>query len=92
MRQLLFIMFLLPMAAVAQERSRPEREAPNELTMQVIMSQRPERFTEEQWAKMMLDPVNIGLYPIRITQAMLDTIDARQLDRRYQYVMVHSIR
>lgn len=36
---------------------------------------------------MVLSPVHASLYPIRITQAMLDTMDARQLDLRYQYVM-----
>ncbi len=90
MRQLLYILFLLPMATLAQEQSRPEREPPNALTLQVTMSQRPDRLTEEQWAKMMLDPVNISLYPIRITQALLDTIDASQLDSRYKYVMVRD--
>lgn len=62
--------------------------APNALTMQVIMAQRPASIPEAQWRKMMLDPVNASLYPIRITQAMLDTIDARQLDLRYRYMMV----
>ena len=37
---------------------------------------------------MMLKPVNYSLYPIRITQAMLDTIDATHLDRRYQCIMI----
>ncbi len=87
MRLPILAFLLLPFAALAQERSTPEREPPNALTMQVIMAQRPERFTDEQWAKMMLDPVNISLYPIRITQAMLDTLDATLLDMRYQYVM-----
>jgi hypothetical protein len=29
-----------------------------------------------------------SLIPIRITQAMLDTIDGKLLDLRYQYVLV----
>ncbi len=62
--------------------------APNALTMQVIMAQRPASIPEIQWRKLMLDPVNASLYPIRITQAMLDTIDATQLDLRYRYMMV----
>jgi len=56
--------------------------------MQVIMAQKPAGITEDQWRKMMLEPVNATLYPIRITQAMLDTLDATQLDLRYRYVMV----
>ncbi|MBP9160851.1 MAG: hypothetical protein WAT61_04145 [Flavobacteriales bacterium] len=63
-------------------------DAPNALTMQVIMAQKPAGITEDQWRKMMLEPVNATLYPIRITQAMLDTLDATQLDLRYRYVMV----
>ncbi len=62
-------------------------DAPNALTMQVIMAQKPSGIAEEQWRKMMLDPVNASLYPIRLTQAMLDTLDASKLDIRYQYIM-----
>ncbi len=61
---------------------------PNALTMQVLMSQRPASIPEEQWRKMMLDPVNASLYPIRITQAMLDTLDGSKLDPRYRYELV----
>ena len=41
-----------------------------------------------EWLKMMLEPVNATLYPIRLTQAMLDTLDATKLDPRYRYEMV----
>jgi len=34
------------------------------------------------------NPVNATLYPLRITQAMLDTLDAEKLDLRYRYVLV----
>ena len=63
-------------------------EAPNALTMQVIMAQKHTGISDEQWRKMMLEPVNASLYPIRITQAMLDTLDATQLDMRYRYERV----
>jgi hypothetical protein len=54
----------------------------------VVMAQRPASISEEKWRAMMLNPVGASLIPIRITQAMLDTIDGRQLDLRYQYVLV----
>ena len=63
-------------------------EAPNALTMQVIMAQKHTGISDEQWRKMMLEPVNASLYPIRLSQGMLDTIDATQLDMRYRYEMV----
>ena len=47
---------------------------------------------EADWLRMMEKPVNRTLYPLRITQAMLDTLDATKLDLRYQYVMVKEIR
>ena len=62
--------------------------APNALTMQVIMAQKHTGISDEQWLKMMLEPVNATLYPIRLTQAMLDTLDATQLDARYRYELV----
>lgn len=37
---------------------------------------------------MMQEPVNWSLYPLRITPAMLDTLDARQLDVRFRYQMM----
>ena len=61
---------------------------PNALTMQVIMAQKHTGVSDAQWRKMMLEPVNATLYPIRLTQAMLDTLDATQLDIRYRYEMV----
>ena len=65
-------------------------EVPNALTMQVIMAQRPAQIAPSQWKEIMLKPVNYSLYPIKITQGLLDTIDATQLDMRYQYIMVQE--
>ena len=73
---------------ILSKKDRVNSQPPNALTIQVIMSQRPASMPEAQWRKMMLDPVNASLYPIRITQGMLDTIDAAQLDLRYRYMMV----
>ena len=84
-RAIVLFLLLAPMLALAQQ---PASQPPNALTMHLIMAQRPPDIPAEQWQAMMLKPVNYALYPIRITQALLDTIDATQLDRRYQYVMV----
>jgi len=43
---------------------------------------------EADWLRLMEKPENATLYPLRITQAMLDTLDARELDLRYRYVLV----
>ena len=84
-RAILFALLFAPAFALAQQ---PASKPPNALTMQLIMAQRPAHIPAEEWQAMMLKPVNYSLYPIRVTQAMLDTIDATQLDRRYQYIMV----
>ena len=68
--------------------SKKDPVKPNALTMQVIMAQKHTGISDEQWRKIMLGPVNATLYPIRLTQAMLDTLDATQLDPRYRYEMV----
>ncbi|MBK6894732.1 MAG: hypothetical protein IPH00_16780 [Flavobacteriales bacterium] len=52
------------------------------------MAQKHTGISDEQWLKMMLEPVNATLYPIRLTQAMLDTLDATKLDARYRYELV----
>ncbi len=56
--------------------------------MQVVMAQKHTGISDEQWRKIMLDPVNASLYPIRITQAMLDTLDGSKLDPQYRYELV----
>ncbi|MCI1751979.1 MAG: hypothetical protein LKM36_03640 [Flavobacteriales bacterium] len=93
----LFVGLLAPALAFCQSPSTINEEKPitpvfsplpNALTMQVVMAQRPASISEEKWRAMMLNPVGASLIPIRITQAMLDTIDGKLLDLRYQYVLV----
>ena len=93
-KRVLFLLFLaVPVFARAQEpATAPAWPAPNALTMQLLLQQRPADIPAEQWQRMVLSPVHASLYPIRISQAMLDTIDARQLDLRYQYLMEGSAR
>ncbi|MCB0767979.1 MAG: hypothetical protein KDB95_12290 [Flavobacteriales bacterium] len=57
----------------------------NPTTLAVVLANKPERFTQEEWLHMMEKPVHRSLYPLFVTQAMLDTLDATQLDRRFQY-------
>lgn len=56
--------------------------------MAVLLANRPAHIEQAKWLAMMTQPVNRSLYPLRITQAMLDTLDATQLDERFQYIMV----
>jgi hypothetical protein len=87
MRALLILLFLLPVMAFAQGPVPQEPAAPNATMLALLKAQRPPGIEEEQWLKMMQDPVNRSHYPIRLTQAMLDTLDARELDERFQYVL-----
>ena len=78
-----------PVNPVILSKKDPVRShPPNALTMQVIMEQKHTGISDAQWRRMMLDPVNASLYPIRLTQAMLDTLDATKLDMRYRYELV----
>ena len=60
----------------------------NPTTLAVVLANKPERFTQEEWLRMLEKPVNRSLYPLFLTQAMLDTLDAKKLDLRFQYQMV----
>lgn len=59
----------------------------NPTTLAVILANKPERFTEVEWLRMLENPAARSVYPLKVTQAMLDTLDATQLDRRFQYQM-----
>jgi len=73
------------------EQTPPPATAPfNAPTLAVLLANRPAHLEQAKWLEMMAQPVNRSLHPLRITQAMLDTLDAAQFDRRYQYVMVHE--
>jgi hypothetical protein len=61
---------------------------PNATTRAVLLINRPAHLAEEQWLHMMQAPVNQSLYPLRVTQAMLDTLDPTALDPRFRYVLV----
>jgi len=94
LRSLLLVALLAPLVGLAQDPAkRPKslaEEPPNALTMQVLMAQRPKGITEAQWKEMVLDPTTAVLFPIRVTRAMLDTLDGRELDLRWQYVFVRE--
>jgi hypothetical protein len=54
----------------------------------VLHANRPKGMTEAEWLKMMQEPVNRALFPLRVTQGMLDTLDGRKLDLRFRYVLI----
>lgn len=88
-RFILFALVLFPAVAMAQSpASKPEDKPPNPPTLAVLLANRPARFTEAEWLRMMEKSVNRSLYPLRVTQAMLDTLDARALDPRFRYELV----
>lgn len=87
-RHTLCLALLLPLLAPAQQPTPVVYNAP---TLAVILANKPERFTEAEWLRMLENPVNRSLYPLQVTQAMLDTLDATELDRRFQYQMVKEL-
>jgi hypothetical protein len=87
MRILLLTLLLVPVVMLAQEVAPKGLPPVNEYTLRLLMAQRPAEVAPEQWRLVVGNPANATLFPIRLTQAMLDTLDARELDPRYQYVM-----
>lgn len=78
-----------------RERERelgPGVEGMNAPTRAVLLANCPKAMAEADWLRLMAKPVNRSLYPLRITQAMLDTLDVKELDPRYQYVLVREQR
>jgi hypothetical protein len=55
--------------------------------MAVLRANCPKVKPEMDWLKLMEQPVNQSLYPLRLSQAMLDTLNATQLDLRFRYVL-----
>ena|SRR5690606_3466119 len=93
-RKLISLLALVPVMALAQapapspREKGPGDEGFNAETHAVLLANCPTSMPEADWLKLMAQPVNTSLYPLRITQAMLDTLDATKLDLRYQYILV----
>lgn len=83
----LLVLLALPMLALGQSPvAKPD--SLNAPTLAVLLANRPAHIDEAKWLEMMEEPVHRSLYPLRITQATLDTLDGRLLDLRSQYIMV----
>lgn len=65
-------------------------DPPSTETKAVLLANCPKGMAQADWLKWMEKPVNQSLYPLRITQAMLDTIDAGSLDLRFRYVLMRD--
>ncbi len=96
---LVLLMFACGAAGMAQmPRASPSPwekgrrvEGFNATTRAVLLANRPKDMPEVDWLKLMANPVNAPLYPLRITQTMLDTLDATQLDLRYRYMLLREL-
>jgi len=87
-RSVLCFMVLLPLFTMAQNPdSKPPLVPFNEPTLAVLLANRPTHIVQEQWLRMMDEPVNRTLYPLRVTEAMLDSLDRSSLDRRFTYII-----
>ena len=87
-RYLLGLVMVLPLLVLAQAPSAPF----NPPTLAVLEVNRPAHIEKATWLAMMQDPVHRSLYPLRVTQAMLDTLDGRLLDNRFRYELVREVR
>ncbi|QQR87372.1 MAG: hypothetical protein IPJ76_03870 [Flavobacteriales bacterium] len=91
MRRIFISAAWLLTAAVAQAQA-PEAKPPcNATTLAVLKANRPATPSEEQWLRMMERQANHSLFPLRIAQAMSDTLDMRELDMRFQYATVAEV-
>ena len=94
-RYLAFMLAFVPVLVWAQappDSPSPSEKGPgdeglNAPTRAVLLANCPKDMAAADWLRMMEKPVNRSLYPIRLTQGMLDTLDAATLDIRYQYIM-----
>ena len=87
-RAFLLLLALVPLFALAQQPQQPSATPPfNAPTLAVLLANRPAHIEQATWLAMMEKPVNRSLYPLRITQATLDTLGATLLDRRFNYIM-----
>ena len=92
-RSIFLLVLLLPVFALAQQPTTAIAPAqPNAPTLAVLLANRPPHITQEQWLRMMQEPVNRTLYPLRVTKDESGKQDGKQLDIRYQYVMVREMR
>jgi len=86
------LLFLLLLAVPCLSRAQTAAQEPgvaafNAPTLAVLLANRPAHIEQAKWLEMMEQPVNRSLYPLRITQAALDTLDGSALDRRFNYIM-----
>jgi len=88
MMRYLFILTATLFASALMAQSPKEPLKP--LTLQLLMAQRPPTISVHDWQKVIANPASATLYPIQLSQAMLDTLDATALDIRWQYVMVEE--
>lgn len=63
----------------------------NATTLAVLRANCPKGMAMADWLKLMANPVNAVIYPLHITQEMLDTLDGRKMDLRYRYVLVKTV-
>ncbi|MFN3874909.1 MAG: hypothetical protein ACK4L7_03230 [Flavobacteriales bacterium] len=78
-----------PLSASAERKQHPD--SLNATTLAVLRANQPKGMSWEEWLHNMQEPANHHLYPLRITTAMLDTLDGREMDLRFRYMMVKEL-
>lgn len=94
---LIFLLGLLPLGAMAQAPAQEldpsssiaqDGEGVNATTLAVLRANCPKDMAEAEWLKLMEIPANRVAFPLRITPGMLDTLDGREMDLRFQYLFI----
>jgi len=97
-RTLVLLLALLPIWVLAQ--APPQTEQPvlakqpaplNATTLAVLRANHPKSMSWDQWLRIMQGTDGPVLYPLRVTPVMLDTLDGREMDLRFRYMMVKEL-
>ncbi|MFZ1694319.1 MAG: hypothetical protein WAT74_14060 [Flavobacteriales bacterium] len=97
LRALFFVLAMLPLwlwgqspLSASAERQQ-QTDSLNATTLAVLRANQPKHMSWEEWLRNMQEPANHHLYPLRVTPAMLDTLDGRLMDLRFRYMMVKEL-
>lgn len=74
--------------ASPQMQARDDGDIWSATTLAVLRANCPKGMAEAEWLKLMEQPANRTAFPLRVTQGMLDTLDGREMDLRFQYLFI----
>ncbi|MBK9146663.1 MAG: hypothetical protein IPM12_02450 [Flavobacteriales bacterium] len=97
-RTLVLLLALLPIWVLALAPPQPEQpvlaKQPSPLnatTLAVLLANQPKGLSWDQWLCIMKGPDGPVLYPLRVTETMLDTLEGREMDLRFRYMVMKEL-